>query len=57
MALSQAIAARAEASGMTPAQAIAYRLGALEARLIIRTAAENILRRTNHTPERITPND
>lgn len=57
MTLSQAIAARAEASGMTPAQAIAYRLGALEARLIIRTAADNILRRTNPAPERTTQND
>jgi len=43
MTLSEAIRERAERSGLTPAQAIAYRLGALEARLIIHTATKAAL--------------
>lgn len=45
MTLSEAIRQRAEASGMTLAQALSYRAGALEARVIIQTAAEETLRR------------
>ncbi|MGO4230423.1 hypothetical protein AB4Y72_16365 [Arthrobacter sp. YAF34] len=45
MTLSEAIARRAAASGMTAAQALSYRAGALEARVIIQTAAEESLRR------------
>lgn len=42
--LSEAIRQRAESSGMSPAAALSYRLGAMEARLLIQTAAENALR-------------
>lgn len=51
MTLSEAIARRAESSGMSHDAALSYRLGALEARLLIQTAAENALRRLNTTPK------
>lgn len=56
MTLSEAIAHRAEASGMSPEAALSYRLGALEARLLIQTAAENALRRITPNPKGTTEN-
>lgn len=51
MTLSDAIRQRAEASGMSPAAALSYRLGAMEARLLIQTAAENAMRHLTSTPK------